>query len=168
LHWNKPARGSKNCRGQAPVLKRGRIGNEGRRRQVSREENRRRTMTEESKLTEKHCSSCEGKVDALAGEDLKRYASETPDWEIVDGHHVRRTLTFPDFVEALLFVNRIGEVAEREGHHPDISLSYGKVEVQIYTHAVDGLTENDFILASKIDKLEEKRGESAFSPPGQS
>jgi len=112
-------------------------------------------MSEQPKLADKHCSACEGEVAALQGEDLEQYATETPEWEIVDGHHLKRTLSFEDFVAALLFVNRVGEAAEREGHHPKICLDFGKVEFELYTHAADGLTENDFILASKIERLYE-------------
>jgi len=72
---------------------------------------------------------------------------------VVDGHHLLKTFTFPDFKTALAFVNRAGEIAEEEGHHPDLLLSWGKVEVKTWTHKIDGLTESDFILAAKIDKL---------------
>ncbi len=114
-------------------------------------------MAEQMKLTDKHCSPCEGDVPGLKGEDLKRYSAETPAWEVIDEHHLQRTMTFPDFVSALLFVNRIGEVAEQEGHHPELCVTWGKVVAKLYTHSVDGLTENDFILASKIDRLFENR-----------
>ena len=70
----------------------------------------------------------------------------------VDGHHLTRTFTFPDFRQALAFVNRVGAVAEAEGHHPDLSLTWGRVDVKTYTHKIDGLTESDFILAAKIDQ----------------
>jgi 4a-hydroxytetrahydrobiopterin dehydratase len=71
----------------------------------------------------------------------------------VNGHHLFRKFDFPDFRAALAFVNRAGELAEEEGHHPDFYISWGKVEVKIWTHAIDGLTESDFILAAKIDRL---------------
>ena len=72
-------------------------------------------------------------------------------WQVVDGHHLEKTYRFADFGEALAFTNRIGAVAERQGHHPDIHLTWGKVGVSIWTHKIDGLTESDFILAAKFD-----------------
>jgi 4a-hydroxytetrahydrobiopterin dehydratase len=78
---------------------------------------------------------------------------QVPEWEIVAGHHLHRHFSFDDFVGALRFVNRIGEVAEAEAHHPNIMLTWGKVEVEIWTHKIDGLTESDFILAAKLDEL---------------
>lgn len=80
---------------------------------------------------------------------------EVPGWQVVGGHHLLKSYAFPDFRGALDFVNRIGETAEREGHHPDIYLAWGKVEVKIWTHKIDGLTESDFVLAAKIDTLRE-------------
>jgi 4a-hydroxytetrahydrobiopterin dehydratase len=104
-------------------------------------------------LSEKHCVPCRGGVPALQGEELERLKQELPTWQVVDGHHLLKTFTFPDFKTALAFVNRAGEIAEEEGHHPDLLLSWGKVEVKTWTHKIDGLTESDFILAAKIDKL---------------
>jgi 4a-hydroxytetrahydrobiopterin dehydratase len=74
-------------------------------------------------------------------------------WQVIDEHHLHREWTLPDFRQALAFVNRIGELAEAEGHHPDIYLAYGKVRVTLWTHKINGLHENDFILAAKIDRL---------------
>jgi 4a-hydroxytetrahydrobiopterin dehydratase len=71
-------------------------------------------------------------------------------WTVIEEHHLSKEFQFKDFAEALAFVNRVGEIAEREGHHPDIFLSWGKVHVEIWTHKIDGLTESDFILAAKI------------------
>jgi 4a-hydroxytetrahydrobiopterin dehydratase len=79
--------------------------------------------------------------------------TEVPDWEVVNEHHLRRTFKFPDFMQALAFVNKVGEVAEKEGHHPDILLSWGKAEVTTWTHSIDGLSEGDFILAAKVDRI---------------
>lgn len=75
------------------------------------------------------------------------------EWEAVDDHHLERTFDFPDFETALAFTNEIGEVAEQEGHHPNISLTWGEVTVKIYTHKIDGLHQADFVLAAKIDEL---------------
>ena len=104
-------------------------------------------------LAEKSCVPCRGGVPALKGSALESFKQQLPGWEVVNEHHLKRAFTFPDFVSALAFVNKIGDVAEKEGHHPDIYLAWGKVEVTIWTHKVDGLTESDFILAAKIDKL---------------
>jgi 4a-hydroxytetrahydrobiopterin dehydratase len=68
-------------------------------------------------------------------------------------HHLRKAFSFPDFVTALRFTNQVGELAEAEGHHPDIRLTWGRVEIEIFTHKIDGLTESDFILAARIDRL---------------
>ncbi len=76
-------------------------------------------------------------------------------WTIEKEQHLQREFRFPDFKQALTFVNRVGEVAEQEGHHPDILLAWGKVEVTLWTHKIDGLTESDFIMAAKIDRLNE-------------
>jgi len=105
-----------------------------------------------SKLAEKHCVPCRGGVPPLKGEELRQYADQLSGWKVIDEHHITRTYLFPDFKQALEFVNRVGAVAEAEGHHPDILLAWGKAEVKTYTHKIDGLTESDFILAAKIDK----------------
>jgi 4a-hydroxytetrahydrobiopterin dehydratase len=105
------------------------------------------------RLADKHCVPCRGGVPPLKGEQLAGYRDQVPDWKIVDEHHLERTFEFPDFKQALDFVNRVGEVAEREGHHPDLFLTWGAVRVRTFTHKIDGLTESDFILAAKIDQL---------------
>jgi len=104
-------------------------------------------------LSEKHCVPCKGGVPPLKGEELDRLKQQLPGWQVVDGHHLLRSFAFPDFRTALDFVNRLGAIAEEEGHHPDVFLSWGKVEVKIWTHKIDGLTESDFILAAKIGNL---------------
>jgi 4a-hydroxytetrahydrobiopterin dehydratase len=104
-------------------------------------------------LAEKHCVPCRGGVPPLEGAELERFAAQVPGWQVVQGHHLLRSFAFPDFVTALDFVNRVGAIAEQEGHHPDLCLSWGKVEVKTWTHKIDGLTESDFILASKIAKI---------------
>ncbi len=106
-----------------------------------------------TKLAEKHCVPCMGGVPALKGEKLRELSSQLPAWQVVHEHHLTRSFTFPDFRKALDFVNRAGDVAEQEGHHPDLFLTWGKVEVKIYTHKIDGLTESDFILAAKLEGL---------------
>jgi len=104
-------------------------------------------------LVEKHCVPCRGGVPALQGEALESLKAQLPGWTAVDGHHLTRSFSFPDFKTALDFVNRTGAVAEEEGHHPDLLLSWGKVDVKTWTHKIDGLTESDFILAAKIERL---------------
>lgn len=104
-------------------------------------------------LADRKCAPCQGGVPPLKSEEIARYAAETPGWRVVNEHHLERVFVFPDFRTALDFVNRVGELAEEEGHHPDLLLSWGRVEVRIWTHKVDGLTESDFILAAKIDRM---------------
>ncbi len=108
-------------------------------------------MTEQ--LADKKCVPCRGGVPPLRGEELKRLHQNVPQWTVADEHHLTREFRFPDFKKALEFVNRVGEVAEKEGHHPDIMLAWGKVGIIMWTHAIDGLTESDFIMAAKIDRL---------------
>ena len=104
-----------------------------------------------SNLAEKTCVPCRGGVPPLKGEELRKLARQVEGWEVVNEHHVKKAFKFPDFRGALAFVNKVGELAEEQGHHPDIFLAWGKVEITIWTHKIDGLTESDFILAAKID-----------------
>ncbi len=107
-----------------------------------------------SELSTKHCVPCRGGVPPLAGQELEDLQQRLGGgWSVVNEHHLQKAFAFPDFQTALEFTNRVGEVAEREGHHPDIRLSWGRVEVEIFTHKIDGLTESDFILAAHIDRL---------------
>ena len=106
-----------------------------------------------SELAERQCVPCRGGVPPLRGDELKALAAQLPGWEVIDEHHLQRTYKFKDFREALAFVNRVGELAEEQGHHPDICFGWGKAEISIWTHKIDGLTESDFVLAAKIDKL---------------
>ena len=107
----------------------------------------------EQTLASKHCVPCRGGVPPLKGDELNKLASQVSGWNVVAEHHLEKAYTFPNFVSALAFVNRIGEVAEAEGHHPDICFGWGSAKVTTYTHKIDGLTESDFILAAKIDQL---------------
>ncbi len=106
-----------------------------------------------SELSSKTCIPCRGGVPPVAGKELEDLAKQVPEWKVVEGHHIVRSFIFPDFRQALAFVNKVGEVAESQGHHPDILLAWGKAEISIWTHKINGLTESDFILAAKIDKL---------------
>ena len=107
-------------------------------------------------LADKNCVPCRGGIPPLKGKPLDELFRMLPTghtWQVVNEHHLVSKYKFPDFKSALAFVNRVGELAEQQGHHPDILLAWGKVEVTTWTHAVDGLTESDFILAAKIDRL---------------
>ena len=107
-------------------------------------------------LADKTCVPCRGGVPSLNGEELEKIYRQVPEhaqWNVVNEHHLVREFKFPDFRSALAFVNKVGELAEEQGHHPDIALAWGKVEITTWTHAVNGLTESDFILAAKIDRL---------------
>jgi len=106
-----------------------------------------------SDLARKQCVPCRGGVPPLTAGQIEPLHREVPEWKVVRNHHLQRTFPFPDFKNALDFVNRIGEIAESEDHHPDLLLAWGKVGVEIWTHKIDGLTESDFILAAKIDAL---------------
>lgn len=106
-----------------------------------------------SDLATKHCQPCEGGTPPLKGAELGKLTNQLQGWSLVDGKRIEKEYRFPDFRQALDFVNRLGEVAEQEGHHPDIYLTWGKVRVALSTHSVGGLSENDFILAAKADEL---------------
>ena len=106
-----------------------------------------------SELSSKECVPCRGGVPPLQGEEINRLLAQLNGWEVVNEHHLKKNYGLKNFREALDFVNRIGELAEEQGHHPDICFGWGKVEITIWTHKIDGLTESDFILAAKIDKL---------------
>ena len=106
-----------------------------------------------SELSNKQCVPCRGGVPPLQGEEINRLLAQLNGWEVVLEHHLKKNYGFANFAQALKFVNRVGELAEEQGHHPDICFGWGKVEVTIWTHKIDGLTESDFILAAKIDKM---------------
>ncbi len=104
-------------------------------------------------LADRKCVPCHGGVPRLTHGEMREMAARLPQWQVVDGHHIEREYTFKDFVSALDFVNRAGAIAEEQGHHPDIYLTWGKAKFQIYTHAVQGLAESDFVLGAKIERL---------------
>lgn len=107
-----------------------------------------------SDLTSKVCVACEGGAQPLDEHAVaEMLAKLTVSWDVVDGKKIRRTFQFADFPAAMEFVNSVAKIANAEGHHPDISIFYNKVTLEIWTHAVGGLSENDFILAAKIEQL---------------
>lgn len=105
-------------------------------------------------LTKKKCVPCEVGTPPMGMGEAEKFLKEIhADWKIVDGKKMRRDFRFDDFVAAIKFVNRVADIAEAEGHHPDIHLFYNKLTLELWTHVAKGLTENDFILAAKIDAL---------------
>ncbi len=108
-------------------------------------------------LASRECIPCRGGIPPLTGEDLDELARQLGDgWSVVQEHHLEKEFEFDDFRQALDFVNKIGELAEEVGHHPDLYLTYGRVRVTIWTHKIDGLAEADFIFAAKVDGLLEQ------------
>jgi 4a-hydroxytetrahydrobiopterin dehydratase len=116
-------------------------------------------------LADQTCIPCRGGVPPLGAEVIKSLSAELPDWEVFHHHHLFRAYRFPDFRTALNFVNRVGAVAEEQGHHPDLLLAWGKVEVTIFTHKIDSLTESDFVLAAKIERLFQQSALSNHASP---
>ena len=104
-------------------------------------------------LAERRCVPCRGGVPPLPADEVHRLLSELDGWQSHEDWRIDKRFTFPDFKSALAFTNQVGELAEEEGHHPDIHLAWGSVGVELWTHKIDGLTESDFILAAKIDRL---------------
>jgi 4a-hydroxytetrahydrobiopterin dehydratase len=108
------------------------------------------------KLSQTKCSACRGDEPPLTETEIEAMTAQVPDWEVFaeDGmKRLERTFSFPDFVTALDFANRVGEIAEEEGHHPVITLTWGRATVTWYTHKINGLHNNDFIMAAKTDEL---------------
>ncbi len=104
-------------------------------------------------LADRQCVPCRGGVPPLEHDVIQELLGQLTDWQAVDDHHLKKTYRFQNFRDPLAFVNRVGELAEEQGHHPDICFGWGKAEISIWTHKIDGLTESDFVLAAKIDKL---------------
>jgi len=113
-----------------------------------------KNMKATSTLDQKKCEPCSKNTPTFKGEALRQLSRDLGgNWKVVDDHHLEKEYAFDDFKSALDFTNRVGEIAEAEGHHPDIYLTWGKVSLKIWTHAVDGLSKNDFILAAKADAV---------------
>jgi 4a-hydroxytetrahydrobiopterin dehydratase len=108
-----------------------------------------------SELAKKKCIPCEGGVDPLTEEATRKLMPELEqDWMLIDGGRIlARTWNFKNFKQTMLFVNTVADIAEEEGHHPDMTVSYNTLSLELTTHAIDGLSENDFILAAKIDEI---------------
>ena len=104
-------------------------------------------------LVTKKCIPCEGGMPAMSKEETHRYLNQVMEWDLVEDKKIKKEFKFKNFKESLNFVNRIGVLAEEEGHHPNITIIYNKVIVTLFTHAIGGLSENDFIMAAKIDRL---------------
>jgi 4a-hydroxytetrahydrobiopterin dehydratase len=110
-------------------------------------------MKRKTELTREHCKPCNSKTSPLTGDALRALHFQLDgNWQIINEHHLEKEYTFDNFREALAFTNRVGDIAEKENHHPDIYLTYGKVGLRLWTHNIDGLSENDFILAAKVDQ----------------
>lgn len=108
-------------------------------------------------LADQQCIPCRGGTPPLTREEIAPLHTQVPDWEVVADHHLSRTFKLRDFAAAVALVDAIAVVAEEQGHHPDLHLSWGKVGVEMWTHKIDGLTSSDFFMAAKIDRLFEAR-----------
>lgn len=106
-----------------------------------------------AELADMDCIPCAGGVPPLEPEEIQRLLPRLEGWQVVDDHHLSRAYKFANFVDALAFVNRVGELAESVGHHPDLHLAWGKVGVEIWTHKINGLSESDFVFSAKCDRL---------------
>jgi len=110
-----------------------------------------------SSLSKKSCIPCRGGIPPLTENDYESLLTELGgEWEVIDTHHLEKTILLKNFTEALTFTNQVGSIAEKEGHHPDIELGWGRVKIIIWTHKIDGLSESDFILAAKISAIGKK------------
>ncbi len=107
-------------------------------------------------LTKQHCVPCEGGTAPLEGKDLELLLKSVHEWKLVNPKKISKEFTFKNFVEAMKFINKVADIAESEGHHPDIYVYYNKVRFELTTHAIKGLSQNDFILAAKIDEVSSK------------
>src|SRR5438105_15764051 len=123
-------------------------------------------------LAERECVPCRGGVPPMKGEEIAKLLQQLEGWQVIDEHHLQKIYRFKDFRESLEFVNRVGNLAEQQGHHPNICFAWGKAEVTIWTHKIDGLSESDYVLDENVDKLKvvtaliraTKRSESRITP----
>ena len=113
-------------------------------------------------LAGKSCVPCRGGIPPLTEAEARAFLSRTPGWSLSEnGTRLQRSFEFRDFVAAMEFVNRVADIAEQEGHHPDIAIHWNKVDLVLWTHKIGGLHENDFILAAKINRLLEEGAEAS-------
>lgn len=111
-------------------------------------------MDDRSSLLHKKCVPCEAGTPAFTKEQVEKYKKKLiTEWDIIDDKKLKKVFKFKDFVEAMKFVNKVADIAESEGHHPDIYIFYNKVTIELWTHAIGGLSENDFIVARKIEEI---------------
>jgi len=105
-------------------------------------------------LAERDCVPCRGGVPPLGAERVEELRRQIgAEWTVVEGHHLERDVTLKNFRQAMALANRIAEVAEAQGHHPDLLVSWGRLRITLFTHAINGLHENDFIMAARVDAL---------------
>jgi len=127
------------------------IGNSGK---ISTTAGQAKPVSNEASLTQKKCVACEGMVDPFVREEAEVLLKQIKDWQLAgDVKSISKEFVFKNFADALAFANKVGAIAEDEGHHPDLTVAWGKVGVHLTTHAIHGLSENDFIMAAKIDKI---------------
>ena len=107
-----------------------------------------------NELAKQKCVPCRGGTPPLSAEQVKAYLAAVPEWRVsADGKQIARTFTYKDFIQAMKFVNKVAEVAEEQGHHPDIHIHWNKVELVLWTHSIGGLHENDFVMAARLERL---------------
>ncbi|TSC73411.1 MAG: pterin-4a-carbinolamine dehydratase [Parcubacteria group bacterium Gr01-1014_70] len=105
-------------------------------------------------LSRKKCKPCEEKTPPLSADEQEVFLKELPvGWRVIEGKKIEKEFSFADFVRAMAFVDMVADVAEGEGHHPDIHIHYNKVRIELWTHAIGGISENDFIVAAKIEQM---------------
>ena len=108
-------------------------------------------------LANKKCIPCEGGIPSFDLKEIHKYLKKVDGWDVkedeLDGHYLTKQYKFENFVESQNFVNKVGQIAEIEGHHPDIWFGWGYAKIKIFTHAIQGLHESDFVLAAKIDRI---------------
>ncbi len=119
------------------------------------------------KLASRACVPCRGGIPPLSEADPRRLLEGTPEWRLEEnGTRLVRRFEFEDFVKAMAFVNRVADIAEEQGHHPDIAIHWNKVDLVLWTHKIGGLHDNDFILAAKVDRLLEESSRAASNVAG--
>ncbi len=105
-------------------------------------------------LSDQHCTPCKGGIPPMNAEEIQKHIQCLPGWNVINNHHLEKTFRFKKYNQTMQFVNSVAQIAESENHHPEMHVSYGKVQIEIFTHAVGGLSQNDFILAAKITEIQ--------------